>query len=126
MIDVSRTALTVHGFSPDSPLSPFFGKARYVLVVDSDDNPLSFTRNRTWTSNWVCSAIAEADVERLICGFIDDESLHQLQESSNDVRVGPCSRPAINLIWDFVELPCACGTRSSEVHLYVAQDNTAE
>lgn len=121
---MSRTALTVHGFRPDSPLSPFFGKARYVLIVDSGETPISFTQNRAWTQDWVCRTIAKADVERVICGFIDSDSLQLLQEASIDVRVGPCSIPAIHLLQEFTDLPRAEKPGGDKARLYLAQDNS--
>ena len=112
-----RTALTVHGFNLEAPLSPFFVKARCILifqpwlilqpgqVFQPEELPLSLTRNCTWTRDWVCQAIADADVERAICGFIDSDSLYRLRYASIDVRLGPCSKPAMDLVAEFSRLP---------------------
>jgi hypothetical protein len=104
---VSRIALTVLGLRPDTPLSPFFGKARFVLLVDPETEALSFLTNRGWSSEWMRHAIAGTGAARLLCSYIDPASLAHLVNARIDVRLGPCSRPAMDLIGAFPTLPRA-------------------
>ena len=88
---MAKIAFTVARNEDDTPLSPFFGKARWILVVDPATGRISYIRNRCWTSAWVF-ATAYA-VDGLACAYIDSAALRRLTEAGIDVRLASCPRP---------------------------------
>ena len=104
-----RIALTVHSSRPDAPLSPFFGKARGLLVIDQEGSEQAFLPNLGWNGEWVCATLFAHDVKRLICAYIDGKSSRRLDRAGIDARLAPCSQPALGLVARFDGLPKATG-----------------
>lgn len=100
-----RMALTVHSARPKAPLSPFFVKAQGLLFLDADLAEQAYLPNTGWSADWVCETILASGVRRLICSYIDACSMRRLDRAGIDVRLGPCSQPAVNLVDQFQHLP---------------------
>ena len=104
---MAKIAFTVARNHDDTPLSPFFGKARWILVLDPATGGKSYIRNRSWTSEWVCAAVLAHAVDGLACAYIDPAALRRLTVAGVDVRLAPCARPATELATVFARLPPA-------------------
>ena len=100
-------ALTVVGRNLQSPLSPLFAKARWIARIEPDSDSLIYLANEERTKEGICDLLLERQIARLICGFIDPPSHRRLVAAGIDVRLGPCSVPALALIRRFDKLPPA-------------------
>ena len=84
---MAEIAFTVARNQDDTSLSPFFGKARWILVVDPATGLKSYIRNRGRTSEWVrASALAYA-VDGLACAYVANAALRRLTEAGVDMRL---------------------------------------
>ena len=104
---MAKIAFTVARNEDDTPLSPFFGKARWILVVDPATGRKSYFRNRGWTSEWACATVLAYAVDGLVCAYIDSAALRRLTEAGIDVRLASCARPVNELVAAFAQLPPA-------------------
>ncbi len=104
---MARVALTVHSSRPDAPLSPFFGKAQGLLVIDQQGSEQTFLPNLGWNADWVCATLFAHEIKRLICAYIDGKSARRLDRAGIDARLAPCSQPALGLVARFDWLPKA-------------------
>lgn len=102
-----RVALTVHNASMDAPLSPFFGKAQGLVILAPAFPERTYLPNAGWNADWVCATILASGVRQLICSYIDGRSMRRLSRAGIDVRLAPCSRPAMSLVDQFQRLPTA-------------------
>ncbi len=102
-------ALTVRHGGLEAKLSPFFAKAGGILFVDPTAGESDFVPNRRGSSGWVCDAILERRVRRVVTGFIGETAARRLEEAGIDVRFGPCTLSAYDLITRFHTLPRAAG-----------------
>lgn len=100
-------ALTVHHARPDAPLSPFFGKAQGLVILDPALPERTYLPNAGWSADWVCVTLLASGVRQLICSYIDRRSMRRLGRANIDVRLAPCSRPAVSLVDQFQHLPAA-------------------
>ena len=102
---MAKIALTVSRNEDDTPLSPFFGKARWLLVVDSATGRKFYIRNRGWTSEWMCATTMALAIDGLVCAYIDGGALRRLTGRGIDVRLASCARPVTELTEAFERLP---------------------
>ncbi len=102
---VSYVALMVRSDTPEAALSPLFAKAGWILFVEPATDSRALVRNRGRSSDWVCQEVLCRGARRLACGFIDPTALGRLTAAGVDVRLGPCSVPALELIERFATLP---------------------
>jgi len=98
-------ALTVRHGGLEAKLSPFFAKAGGILFVEPTDGDVDFVPNRRGSSGWVCDEILDRRVRRVVTGFIGASAAHRLEEAGVDVRLGPCTVSASDLITRFHTLP---------------------
>jgi predicted Fe-Mo cluster-binding NifX family protein len=101
---LGRIALTLLDRSLRASLSPFFAKARWLAVVDTERRETVFVANPIWSREWVCRTIIDERAQHVICGFIDPVSLQALAARRIEVRIAPCSIPAATLIGQFERL----------------------
>ena len=101
---LGRVALTLLDRSLRASLSPFFAKARWLAVVDTERRETVFIANQIWSREWVCRTIVDEHAQHVICGFIDPVSLQAFATRHIDVRIAPCSIPAATLIGQFERL----------------------
>ena len=94
---MAKIALTVARNEDDTPLSPFFGKASWLLVVDPATGCKSYIRNRGWTSEWMCATALAYAVEGLGCAFVDRAALARLPRRSECLRVAVWVCHAVHL-----------------------------
>ena len=104
---MARLAFTVEQNDNDTPLSPVFGKAPWLLVIDSEAGQISYVRNVSWTSEWICTTALVHAVDVLACAYIDRTALRRLKDAGIDVRLASCSRPATELAAGIAGLPPA-------------------
>ena len=106
-----RIALTVHHARPDAHLSPFFGKAQGLVILDPALSDRIYLPNAGWSADWVCATLLSSGVGRLICSYVDGRSMRRLGRAGIDVRLAPCSQPAVSLVDQFQRLPTAADGR---------------
>ncbi len=102
-----KVALVVHHARPDAPLSPFFGKAQGLVFIDPAFPERTYLPNVGWSADWVCATLLASGVRRLICSYVDDRSMRRLGRAGIDVRLAPCSQPAVSMVVQFQRLPTA-------------------
>lgn len=98
-------ALTVRHGDLEARLSPFFAKAGGILFVNPTGEAAEYVPNRRGSSAWVCDQILRRGARKVIAGFIGTSAARRLAEAGIDVRLGPCSVPAGDLIGRFHTLP---------------------
>jgi predicted Fe-Mo cluster-binding NifX family protein len=108
-----KVALTVHHNRLDAPLSPFFGKAQGLVILDPALPERTYLPNAGWSADWVCVTLLAHGVRHLICAYIDGRSMRRLERAGIDVRLAPCSRPAESLVDQFQSLRTAADGRAS-------------
>ncbi len=102
-------ALTVRHGGLDAKLSPFFAKAGGILFVNPAAGDIDFVPNRCGSSAWVCDEILGRRVRRVVTGFIGASAARRFEEAGIDVRFGPCTVSANDLIARFHTLPRVAG-----------------
>ena len=107
--NMAKLAFTVARNDDHTPLSPFFGKASWLLIFDSSTSRNSYIPNRGWTSEWVCATALAYAVDGLTCAYIDEGALRRLTGAGVDVRLASCVPPVTELIAAFEHLPLAGG-----------------
>jgi len=100
-----KYVLTVQSQKARTPLSPFFGRARWLMAVANDGRGLQMIPNRDLTARFVVDQIIRLTPQTVICGYIDPKSAALLLKAGIDLRLGPCSVPASELIQSAVTLP---------------------
>ncbi len=101
-----RLVLIVLRADETTPLPPFYGRAGWLLRVDRSEQ-FTFIRNFGGTAKWVSRTVIDSEAEGLICAHVDADALTHLTAAGIDIRLGPCSVPAIELVGRFAELPRA-------------------
>ncbi|SOD93418.1 hypothetical protein [Caenispirillum bisanense] len=82
-------------------VSPFFEMAPWILVHDSKGgDALRWIRNEDRDRRRLRRRIVDQDVDALVCGWIDRESLVYLMCRSVSVFIAPCDEPAAGLAAD--------------------------
>lgn len=107
-----KVAFVVHPARLDAPLSPFFGKAQGLVILDPALPERTYLPNEGWNADWVCVTLLANGVRQLICSYIDGRSMRRLDWAGIDVRLAPCSRPAVSLVDQFQRLRTAAGGRA--------------
>jgi predicted Fe-Mo cluster-binding NifX family protein len=91
-------ALIISADAEDAPLSPFFAMAPWLMVIPRRDEPPLIQRNACFETDGLIDLIADVAPNQVICGHIPPEAAERLVNLGIDVRIGPCSVPAISLI----------------------------
>ncbi|MBL27923.1 MAG: hypothetical protein CMM50_10300 [Rhodospirillaceae bacterium] len=104
---MSRIVMTLTENVETSYLSPFFSKAKWLSVVETDTMNWWYQRNEEKTAAWVVRRICESRPHFLICGFIDLKCLEHAAQHDIDVRLGPGNAPAQDLVSRIMKLPRA-------------------
>ncbi|MDP6351342.1 MAG: hypothetical protein QF827_03830 [Alphaproteobacteria bacterium] len=102
---VKKVAMTVLSDREDASLSPFFARARWIALFDGPSGSIQFIRNRDASAAFVVEQICRAAPSVAICGHIDHESAQRFVDAGIDLRIGPCSVPAVSLLGQVDELP---------------------
>ncbi len=102
---MARVAFLLDRMDEAAGLSPFFSKARWLLVFDTAAGDAHWSRNRDGRAERLCGLIRDAAPEVLVCGWIDDVSLQAVRAAGIDVRVGPCTVSALSLLGRLNDLP---------------------
>lgn len=102
---LSPVALTVCADGLDAPLSPFFGLAPWVMVLEPEPGEPRWLRNTGGSADFVIELIRVQAPALVICGHVPDVAALHLIEAGIELRIGPCSVPAKNLIPIAASLP---------------------
>jgi predicted Fe-Mo cluster-binding NifX family protein len=94
----SLVALTVCADGLDAPLSPFFGLAPWVMVMNPRDEAVQWLRNAESSAAYMIELICGQAPALAICGHIPDQAALALVDAGIELRIGPCSVPARSLI----------------------------
>lgn len=80
-------------------VSPFFEMAPWVLIHDSGAaHPITWLRNDARDRRRLRRTLVETDIDAVLCGWIDAESLEYLMRGCVSVFLAPCSEPAVDLV----------------------------
>lgn len=80
-------------------VSPFFEMAPWMLVHDNREAvAFRWIRNADRDRRRLRGRLVEQDVDALVCGWIDRESLEYLMCRSVSVFIAPCDEPAVGLV----------------------------
>ena len=91
-------ALIVSADAEDAPLSPFFAMAPWLMLVPGEGERTAIQRNAGFQADGLIDLIAGLAPNQVICGHIPPDAAERLMDLGIDVRVGPCSVPAISLV----------------------------
>lgn len=91
-------ALIISADVEDAPLSPFFAMAPWLMLVPGQGEPPVIHRNAGFRADGLMDLIAGLAPSQVICGHMPAEAAERLKKLGIDVRVGPCSVPAISLV----------------------------
>jgi len=101
----SPVALTVCANGLDTPLSPFFGLAPWLMVLDPKGAAPVWLRNSESSVAYMVELIRGQGPSLAICGHIPGDAALALIAAGIELRVGPCSVPARSLIPIAATLP---------------------
>jgi predicted Fe-Mo cluster-binding NifX family protein len=101
----SIVAMTVLAKSNESRLSPFFGLAPWLLLHQTPSDELRLIPNEGRTVENMVALIRDISPNTLICGHIPTEVAADLSSAGIEVRIGPCSVPARDLVPRAASLP---------------------
>ncbi len=91
-------ALIISADAEDAPLSPFFAMAPWLMLVPAREEPPVIQRIERLEAGSLTDLITGLMPRQVICGHIPPDAAEKLLDKGIDVRVGPCSVPAISLI----------------------------
>ncbi|HEX9645932.1 MAG TPA: hypothetical protein VGB88_00440 [Alphaproteobacteria bacterium] len=94
----SPVVLTVGANRLDARLSPFFGLAPWVMVVEPLVAAPVWVRNTGGNIAHVVDLIRAQAPALAICGHIPADAALLMVEAGIELRIGPCSVPATSLI----------------------------
>lgn len=78
-------------------LSPFFGKAAWVVVQDGNGRRV-WIRGGTERRAVLCRSLIQLEVSLVVCGWIDGMSCRALMEAGISVVQASCDQPALPLL----------------------------
>jgi len=112
---MSKIGMTLLKESWDSPLSPHFGKAKWVLVYDTESEQQHFERNRGLNGRAVVDIMAAHGCTDAIFTHIGAGALRHLREAGMAGWYGAAGVPASEVLarWQKGELQQA---RSASAH----------
>ncbi|MDP6012462.1 MAG: hypothetical protein QF629_02795 [Alphaproteobacteria bacterium] len=93
-----KVALLVSDEADNAALSPFFSLAPWLMLVRSHGERPVIQRIDDHDSEGLISFIAGLAPALMICGHIPSDAAKRFTDAGIDVRVGPCSVPAISLV----------------------------
>ncbi len=105
---MTTLACLIEGAGLRRPLSPTFGRARWLVCVDEDSGRELWADNRHRGAVATAGAIIRFHADRLVCTWIEAGPLRLLRASGVDVRLAPPTLPALAALACFDRLPLAC------------------
>ena len=91
---MTTVACLIEGAALLRPVSPFFARVRWLLFVDSDSGRELWLDNRHRGAAATAGAAIRFGAERLVCTWIQPDSLYLLLAGGIDVRLAPATMPA--------------------------------
>lgn len=101
-------ACLIEGPGLRRPLSPFFGRSRWLVCIDTESGREVWLDNRHRGAVATAGAAIRFGAERLVCTWINADSLRLLQIAGIDVRLAPPTMPASAALACADRLPQAC------------------
>lgn len=102
----SHVALTTSTDAADARLSPFFSLTPWVMLIATDGGAPVTLRNVHFNAGHVIDLIASWSPRLVICGHVPAAAAGTMRDAGIEVRIGPCSVPAVSLIDRAHTLPC--------------------
>jgi predicted Fe-Mo cluster-binding NifX family protein len=94
---MNKIAMMVSFNRLDTPLAPTFGKARWLLVVEAEDQ-VEFRRNDTPSGGAVAATVFASGCRDLIAAHLGDKAFEHLVALGIRVWRGPAEVPVRDLI----------------------------
>jgi len=110
----SRIALLMGEKEDGASLSPFFVWAPWVMVEDPTWREPLWLQNTKCTVEHLQGLLLSQKPDFVVCGYVPSEAVETMREAGIDVRLGPCSVPARELINQVRSLPRAPGSQRGE------------
>ncbi len=104
---MGRTAFLVDRMEEAARVSPFFAKARWLVVHENSGDLLTWRRVRANGGGDLVLSILCCAPDYLVCGWIDDVALAELLKAGVSVRLAPCTAAAFDLAGTVEDLPPA-------------------
>ncbi len=95
---MSKTGFTILLKGNHSPLSPHFGKAKWLAVYDTVTLRTDFIRNAGLTGSAMCALLASSGCEEVIFSHIGPGALRQLKAANIAAWYGPEGVPVSDLL----------------------------
>jgi predicted Fe-Mo cluster-binding NifX family protein len=95
---MSKIALMTLLNREDSRLSPHFGKAKWILVRDTEHGPSKFIQNHGLNGKTVVEALLREGCTDVICSEIGQGAVENLQRAQIHGWLAPVNIPAPRLI----------------------------
>jgi predicted Fe-Mo cluster-binding NifX family protein len=93
-----RIGFTLLKEAQDSPLSPHFGKAKWLGIFDTDTRAMRFVRNADLTGRAVADVFAEADCTHAVFTHIGAPALEHLKAYGIQAFWGEADVSAVTLV----------------------------
>lgn len=95
---MSKLAVLLDRMDESAPVSPFFAKARWLLVFEEETGVWVWLRNRDGDGEWLRQQVIRSGADVLVCGWIDAESSAALTAAGVLVRQVPRNQEALSLL----------------------------
>lgn len=105
---MATVAVLLEGAGFGRPLSPLFGRARWLVCIDQDSGREVWMDNRHRGAVATAGVLLRCGVERLACTWVQADSLRLLRTAGVDVRLAPVTMPASAALACIDSLPVAC------------------
>lgn len=92
-----KIAFLVDRMDEAAALSPFYAKARWLLVLDVDGGVVTWIPNRHAAPSGLTAQLLASGASTLVCGWVDEASRCALEEAGMVVHIRPCTCAALSL-----------------------------
>jgi predicted Fe-Mo cluster-binding NifX family protein len=90
---MSKIAFTTLLDKPDSPLSPHFGKAKWLTILDTATNTMEYVRNTDFTGRSMVELLRKYCCEEVVFNGIGPGALRQLKKAGIAGWLAPADVP---------------------------------
>ncbi len=106
---MGKIAFLVDRMDEAAALSPFYAKAKWLLVLDVDSGVVTWMPNRRAEPNGLTAQLLASGAGALICGWVDDASRRALEGAGMVIHIRPCTCAALSLAETLAPMPPTAG-----------------